>query len=42
MVKINGNDIAVDSVIDSLAVKENGNMTVEKFQEFFASGICSK
>ena len=44
---VNNHDIAVDSVITDVFFKERGNMTLEKFQEFFVSGqllwqpVCS-
>ena len=35
---VNNRDIAVDSIVSDFALKERGNMTLEKFQEFFISG----
>lgn len=37
----NNQDIAIDAVIDDIALKERGNMSVEKFQEFFIAGLFS-
>jgi hypothetical protein len=35
---VNNRDIGVDAVVSDMALKERGNMSFEKFQEFFISG----
>jgi hypothetical protein len=40
-VVVNNRDIAVDAVVSDLALKERGNMSFEKYQEFFISGLLT-
>ena len=38
-VTVDNQDVAVDTLLCDLALKERGNISIEKFQEQFISGL---